>query len=307
MPTNSYNLRGQGAAGGDHEAEASDGGSEEQPTVGYDTLMAAITSIQEQMSQHAAAAEARFAALESSAGGVASKEGAATGASGSGAGEGAATETPGRGDGWAVREEATCRLEGCTRPRFREGAGTSLRVHDYCGQTHARCALVPPARSPSPTTRLASTPTARSPSPPAFMTLSTPRPLKVERLVATNEFRVYMDDLRKSDQARAALAEDLLSIYQDISGRLPLQTPALDASMPLRVPWRPSTSGSSRFSTPMSSSQQPLAALKRTSTRISPPVRSLRRSPRQHVLWRRRPQFGRGSYSQGVRAVLLGP
>ena len=39
---------------------------------------------------------------------------------------------------------------------------------------------------------------------------------KVERLVATNENRVYMEDLRKSDQARADLAEDLLAMHQDM-------------------------------------------------------------------------------------------
>ena len=31
MPTGPYNLRGQGAAGGDHEAEAGDGGSVRSP------------------------------------------------------------------------------------------------------------------------------------------------------------------------------------------------------------------------------------------------------------------------------------
>ena len=118
MPSNPYNLRGQGAAGGDHEAEASDGGSEGQPAVDVPALMAAITRIQEKMDEESAAAkaradaaEARFAALEASAGGE------------------------GSDGGWDVREE-TCSFEGCSRPRFKDGG----RVHAYCGRTHAQAA-----------------------------------------------------------------------------------------------------------------------------------------------------------------------
>ena len=197
MPSNPYNLRGQGAAGGDHEAEASDGGSEGQPAVDVPAIMAAITRLQDKMDAESAAAkaradaaEARFAALEASAGGE------------------------GSDGGWDVREE-TCSLEGCSRPRFKDK--DSGRVHAYCGRTHAQAAGaledsgdeagVDPDRQ-----------IAVQPTPTFYDTLG--QDTRLERLVATPEFRSYMDELHRSDVPRAALAEDLLSLYQDMQATI---------------------------------------------------------------------------------------
>ena len=85
-------TRNGGAAGGNREDGASDDGSEGPPAVDVSALMAAITRIQEKMDDEsaasqarAAAADARFAALEASAG------------------------VEGSDGGWGVRE-ATCSL-----------------------------------------------------------------------------------------------------------------------------------------------------------------------------------------------------
>ena len=181
-----------GAAGGNREDEASTGGSEEQPAVDVVALMAAISRIEEQVSAVATAAEARsvaaearFAALEASAG------------------------IAGSDEGWEVRVE-TCRFQGCDKPRFREGE----RVHDYCGRTHAQAAGALEESDDEagidPDRQVA------APHTPTFYDTLAGQDSRLERLVATPEFRQYMDELHRSDMPRAALAEDLLSLYQDL-------------------------------------------------------------------------------------------
>ena len=182
-------TRNGGAAGGNREDGASDDGSEGPPAVDVTALMAAITRIQEKMDDESAAsqaravaADARFAALEASAG------------------------IEGSDGGWGV-SEATCSLEGCSRPCFTDGG----RVHNYCGRTHARAAGAlaesDEEAGVDPDRQVA------VPQQGFYDTLAAPDS-RLERLVATTEFRAYMDELHKSDVPRAALAEDLLSLYQ---------------------------------------------------------------------------------------------
>ena len=171
---------------------ASDVG-EEQPAAGIDSVMAAISRLEAQMSQHALANEARFRSLEQIAGFVAEDEAYASGDDGEAAGAG-----------------ALCSRSGCNRPRFREGE----IVHDFCGQTCARAAGALEAAGADaeagidPDRVVASRPHLYAPADAA----ATP----VERLMENHEFRRYLDDLRRTDQARAALADDLLQVLQSI-------------------------------------------------------------------------------------------
>ena len=88
-------------------------------------------------------------------------------------------------------------------------------MHDFCGQSCARAAgalaaaVADDEAGTDPDRVVASQPTSFYDAADASVT-------QVERLLANHEFRLYMDDLRRTDHARAAMAEDLLSMLQSI-------------------------------------------------------------------------------------------
>ena len=179
------------AADNDAGSDGSDGGDGQSTAL--DAVLKAISRIESQMEQHALANEARFRSLEQHAGLGAEDE-----------------AQDGSDDGEAAGAGALCSRSGCNRPRFREGE----IVHDFCGQTCARAAGALEAAGADaeagidPDRVVASRPHLYAPADAA----ATP----VERLMENHEFRRYLDDLRRTDQARAALADDLLQVLQSI-------------------------------------------------------------------------------------------
>ena len=183
--------KGKEVADNDAAGDGSDGG--EGQSTALDSVLKAISRIEAQMSQHALANEARFRSLEQSAGFVAEDEAYVSG-----------------DDGEAADARALCSRSGCNRPRFREGE----IVHDFCGQTCARAAGALEAAGADAEAGI--DPDRVVASQPHLYAAADAAATPVERLMENHDFRRYLDELRKTDPARAALADDLLQVLQSI-------------------------------------------------------------------------------------------
>jgi hypothetical protein len=195
MPT----TRGQdklGAAGGsDHEdnSDEAPGGGEESPA-SLATVLAAIAGIQQKLEQH----DARFGAMEQTSGWAVREGGAASGG-----------------------PRATCQLPGCSRGVFVEGD----REHDYCSRTHAReHGALPPVDEATSDEEAGGDACEAGVDPDrravqryaSSFDVGPPATTRVANLLGTSKFRLYMDDLHRSDPDRAALAEDLLAMHEHL-------------------------------------------------------------------------------------------